>query len=39
MKRYAILAITLGLVIGATLRWATSPVSSVSSSETLEPWQ
>lgn len=25
MKRYAVLAVALGLVLGATARWATSP--------------
>jgi hypothetical protein len=39
MKRYAVLAIALGLVVGATLRWATSPIAPTASPYAPDAWQ
>jgi hypothetical protein len=39
MKRYAVLAIALGLVVGATLRWATSPINPTTSPNAPDQWQ
>jgi|DEB19_MinimDraft_3_1074340.scaffolds.fasta_scaffold341745_2 hypothetical protein len=36
MKRYALLAIVLGLALGATARWARTPVSSDASDSWLD---
>lgn len=38
MKRYAVLAIALGLILGAGARWATSPWRPVTSPDAPEPW-
>jgi len=39
MKRYAVLAIALGLVVGATLRWATSPINPTLYPDVPDQWQ
>jgi hypothetical protein len=39
MKRYAVLAIALGLVIGAGARWATSPLRPTTSPHAPEQWE
>jgi hypothetical protein len=39
MKRYAVLALALGLVVGATLRWATSPINPTLSPDAPDQWQ
>ncbi len=39
MKRYAVLAIALGLVVGATLRWAISPINPTTSPNAPDQWQ
>lgn len=38
MKRYAVLAIALGLILGASARWATSPLRPTTSPYAPEPW-
>jgi hypothetical protein len=38
MKRYAILAIALGLILGAGARWATSPIRPTQSPYAPDTW-
>ena len=38
MKRYAFLALALGLVLGAGARWATSPWRPTTAPNAPEPW-
>jgi len=38
MKRYALLAIVLGLALGATARWATSPLRPTASPDAPDSW-
>jgi len=39
MKRYAVLAIALRLVVAATLRWATSPINPTTSPNAPDQWE
>lgn len=38
MKRYALLAVVLGLALGATARWATSPLRPTVSPAAPDEW-
>lgn len=38
MKRYAVLAIALGLILGAGARWATSPLRPTASPYAPDDW-
>jgi hypothetical protein len=39
MKRYAVLVIALGIVLGAGARWATSPINPTLSPNAPDQWQ
>jgi hypothetical protein len=39
MKRYALLAILVGLALGATTRWATSPLRPTAAPDSPDIWQ
>lgn len=39
MKRYALLAIALGLALGAAARWATSPLAPTAAPDLPDQWQ